>query len=189
MMVLVTNIPVVNRQLEIKDMFFVQMMRDMQLLRLNSEMKGQDIGNTAPRAQRLRDDETLWICSLTILFSRFLIFFSANWMACPIGVSISEGGEGVSFAAAAAASTPGFSLEDVVGPGGFPEAVSLAASEVVMMVSEGMTLVAAVGGGRRRGSRCSERNLISANKNASGGLVGKQQNEAESRRRGMGGTG
>ena len=105
-------------------------------------------------------------------------------MACPIGVSISEGGEGVSFAAA---STPGFSLEedDVVGPGGFPE-VSLAASEVVMMVSEGMTLVAAVGGGRRRGSRCSERNLISANKNASGGLVGKQQNEAESRRRGVG---
>ena len=106
-------------------------------------------------------------------------------MACPIGVSISEGGEGVSFAAAAAASTPGFSLEDV-GPGGFPEAVSLAASEVVMMVSEGMTLVAADCGGRRRGSRCSERNLISANKNASGGLVGKQQNEAESRRRGMG---
>ena len=127
------------------------------------------------------------VFSLTILFSRFLIFFSANWMACPIGVSISEGGEGVSFAAA---STPGFSLEDedvvVAGPGGFPEAVSLAASEVVMMVSEGMTLVAAVGGGRRRGSRCSERNLISANKNASGGLVGKQQNEAESRRRGMG---
>ena len=79
-------------------------------------------------------------------------------MACPIGVSISEGGEGVSFtadAAADAASTPGFSLEEevVVGPGGFPE-VSLAASEVVMMVSEGMTLVAA-GGGRRRGSRCS----------------------------------
>ena len=111
-------------------------------------------------------------------------------MACPIGVSISEGGEGVSFAAAAAASTPGFSLEDedvvVAGPGGFPEAVSLAASEVVMMVSEGMTLVAADCGGRRRGSRCSERNLISANKNASGGLVGKQQNEAESRRRGMG---
>ena len=31
-----------------------------------------------------------------------------------------------------------------------------------------------------------QRNLISANKNASGGLVGKQQNEAESRRRGMG---
>ena len=110
-------------------------------------------------------------------------------MACPIGVSISEGGEGVSFAAAAAVSTPGFSLEDedvVAGPGGFPEAVSLAASEVVMMVSEGMTLVAADCGGRRRGSRCSERNLISANKNASGGLVGKQQNEAESRRRGMG---
>ena len=126
-------------------------------------------------------------CALTILFSRFLIFFSANWMACPIGVSISEGGEGVSFAAAAAASTPGFSLEedDVAGPGGFPE-VSLVASEVVMMVSEGMTLVAAECGGRRRGSRCSERNLISANKNASGGLVGKQQNEAESRRRGMG---
>ena len=60
MMVLVTHIPVVNRQLEVKEMLFVQMMRDMQLLRLNSEMKGHDIGNTAPRAQRLRDDETLY---------------------------------------------------------------------------------------------------------------------------------
>ena len=76
-------------------------------------------------------------------------------MACPIGVSISDGGEGVSFTAAGAAagaSTPGFSLE-VEAPRGFPD-VSVAVSEVVMMVSEGMTLVAARRG-RRRGSRCS----------------------------------
>ena len=183
MMVLVTNIPVVNGQLEVKEIFFVLMMCDVHILRLNNEMKDHDIGNTAPRAQRLRDDETLfgYVCSLTILFSRFLIFFSANWMACPIGVSISDGGDGVSFTAAAAAEAAagaastgtGFSLEVEV-PGGFPE-VSLLASEVVMMVSEGMTLVAARRGGEE--GQQMRRNLISANKNASGGLVGKQQNE------------
>ena len=91
-------------------------------------------------------DETDSLMALTILFSRFLIFFSANWMACPIGVSISDGGDGVSFGfslgasfgAAAGASTD-FSLAvEVPPPGGFPE-VSLLASEEVMMVSEGMT--------------------------------------------------
>lgn len=121
--------------------------------------------------------------TLTILFSRFLIFFSANWMACPIGVSISEGGDGVSLASTdlSLASTAAgccccFSLEAdlaAAAASGFPEA-SLLASEVVMMVSEGMTLVSRSGEGMQQRNL---RNLISANKNASDGLVGKQQND------------
>ena len=95
-------------------------------------------------------------------------------MACPIGVSISDGGDAVSFIAEAAPSAivPGFSLRAAALPAGFPE-LSLLVSEVVMVVSEGMTLVATAEGEAMLSA--GQGNLIVANKNASGGLVGEQQ--------------